>query len=460
MIVTLFTPHLANMAKRNEEGLAFVGIFMKNCEEWIVTDLACSSANITSIPLYETLGQDQAQYIINQTELGVIVCTESYVNDLIAHQKEGKVSSLKNIVLVNGNVEKYFDQAKEVGIEILDYESLMEKPAPNVDVRAPSEDSLFTICYTSGTTGNPKGVMITHKNMLMSMAASQKHGFQFFNTDVLISYLPMAHMMERLCVNGLMEVGGQIGIYNGDVLKIREDMGLLRPTLFASVPRLFNRLYQAINARFTEASRVKQSLISRALAAKIYYHDTQGAVTHRMWDRLIFKNSKAALGGRVRFMVTGSAPISTDVLKFLKICFCCPIVEGYGQTENCACAFLTVPQDGDLGHVGGPMPCLEFMLEEIPEMNYLSTDKDEEGREAPRGEICVRGTNVFQGYYKNPEETAAAFDAEGWLHSGDIGVRMASNGALKIIDRKKNLFKLAQGEYIAVEKCESICSMS
>ena len=106
------------------------------------------------------------------------------------------------------------------------------------------------------------------------------------------------------------------------------------------------------------------------------------------------------------------------------------------------------------------MPCLEWMLEEIPEMNYFKTDVDEQGRSAPRGEICVRGTNVFSGYYKNPEETSAAFDSDGWLHSGDIGVRMPENGALKIIDRKKNLFKLAQGEYIAVEKCESICSMS
>lgn len=133
----------------------------------------------------------------------------------------------------------------------------------------------------------------------------------------------------------------------------------------------------------------------------MHYYETTGALTHKLWDRLVFNKAKEFVGGNVRLMATGSAPIATDVLKFLRVCFCCPIVEGYGQTENCAAAFFTSPGDPTVGHVGGPLPCVEYMLEDIPDMNYLSTDVDEEGNLAPRGEICVRGASVFKGYYKN-----------------------------------------------------------
>jgi long-chain acyl-CoA synthetase len=159
-------------------------------------------------------------------------------------------------------------------------------------------------------------------------------------------------------------------------------------------------------------------------------------------------------------MVSGSAPISAEVLRFLRVAFGCPIIEGYGQTENCAAAFMTYPEDKEIGHCGGPLPCIDYKLVDVPEMQYLSTDLDEIGNSAPRGEICVRGLNVFKGYYKNPEETEATIDEEGWLHSGDIGIRLHHNGALKIIDRKKNIFKLSQGEYVSAEKIESVCSTS
>jgi len=166
-------------------------------------------------------------------------------------------------------------------------------------------------------------------------------------------------------------------------------------------------------------------------------------LTNTLWDKLVFGKIKSIFGGRVRLMITGSAPLAGDVLKFLRIVFACPIVEGYGQTETCGGSFLTMPDDSGYGYVGGPVPTLETKLVDVPDMNYLSTDTDEEGRRAPRGELCMRGPTVFRGYYKAPDLTAEAIDNEGWLHSGDIAVRHAHNGAFKLIDRKKNFFKLA-----------------
>jgi long-chain acyl-CoA synthetase len=154
-------------------------------------------------------------------------------------------------------------------------------------------------------------------------------------------------------------------------------------------------------------------------------------------------------------MLTGSAPISADVLNFLKICFACPIFEGYGSTENCACATLTAGNDTQSGHVGGPNAAVEIKLVDCPALNYLSTDKDEEGNHAPRGEVCLRGPIIFKGYFNDPENTANALDSNGWLHSGDVGC-IFSNGCLKILDRVKNIFKLSHGEYVAPEKLENV----
>ena len=157
----------------------------------------------------------------------------------------------------------------------------------------------------------------------------------------------------------------------------------------------------------------------------------------------------------MRLMVTGSAPISKDVLKFLKIAFCCPINEGYGQTECTAAASASASNDSEVGHIGGPYPTCDFRLFDIPEMNYTSKDQDEQGNPLPRGEICIRGFNVFRGYFQLPDKTAEALDENGWLHTGDVGV-LLPNGAVKIIDRKKNIFKLSQGEYVAPEKLEQV----
>lgn len=197
--------------------------------------------------------------------------------------------------------------------------------------------------------------------------------------------------------------------------------------------------------------------------SKISNVTTDGSYTHSLYDPLVFSKTKQAMGGRLRLMTSGSAPILPHVHSFMKVVMACPLIEGYGQTETTGVTFATDSLDPTTGHVGGPtvnfyvnQSNVEFKLEDIPEMNYTHKDVDSNKKPCPRGEICIRGPGVFVGYYKDPEKFRESIDSDGWFHTGDVGCILPGNGALKIIDRKKNIFKLQHGEYIAAEKVESV----
>jgi long-chain acyl-CoA synthetase len=207
---------------------------------------------------------------------------------------------------------------------------------------------------------------------------------------------------------------------------------------------------------------LKKKLFDAAVAAKTHNLVTTGELKHGFYDALIFNKIKKALGfDHIRLVVSGSAPLSTTVMLFYRILLGVPVIEGYGQTEGAACATICDPEDMmTAGHVGGPNPACEIVLADVPEMGYLHTDTDHKGQPCQgRGEIWVRGPVVFKGYYKDPEKTKETVDEEGWLHSGDIGL-WTSQGQLQIVDRKKNIFKLSQGEYVAPEKIENVIIQS
>jgi len=175
----------------------------------------------------------------------------------------------------------------------------------------------------------------------------------------------------------------------------------------------------------------------------------KGLTTSALWDKLVFSKTKARIGGRVRFILSGSAPLDVRLAEFLRICFCCTVIEGYGLTENFAGASISGLDEMQLGHVGKPLPCNEIKLVDVPEMNYSSKNTPQ------TGEIMLRGHNIFKGYYKDIEKTKEALEPDGWFHTGDVG-KWNENGTLSIIDRKKNIFKLSQGEYVAVEYLEGV----
>lgn len=262
---------------------------------------------------------------------------------------------------------------------------------------------------------------------------------EFHQDDVAISYLPLAHIFGRSSDLSAIKVGAAVGYFSGDINLLAEDMQTLKPTVMATVPRLLNRIYAKLVAASVDAPGVVGILAKKAVADKLANLEAGRGFTHPVWDRLLFNKMRLALGGRIRSICCGSAPISKEILSFLRIAFCCEIFEGYGSTETCATASVTHPGEYRPGHLGAPFPCCEIKLVDVPEMNYLATDP------YPRGEICVRGGNVFQGYHKDPEKTKEALDEEGWCHTGDIGM-IDEKGSIVVIDRKKNIFKLAQGE--------------
>jgi long-chain acyl-CoA synthetase len=295
---------------------------------------------------------------------------------------------------------------------------------------------------------------LTHKNFVAGISSFHvmfKHQKMFLPSvgDTHISYLPLAHVFERLCQGVMISGAARIGYFQGDTLKLLDDVAILQPTVFVSVPRLFNRIYDKVLAGVKAKGGIAAFLFNRAYQAK-KSNLKRGTVEHALWDRLVFGSIRARLGGKVKHIVSGSAPIAPDVMDFLRICFSADVYEGYGQTEQAA--GLTISYRGDLssGQVGPPQVCVEVKLKDIPAMNYTSQDKP-----FPRGEIMLRGHSVFQGYYNAPKQTAETLDADGWASTGDIG-QWDERGRLVVIDRVKNIFKLAQGEYIAPEKIESV----
>ena len=224
--------------------------------------------------------------------------------------------------------------------------------------------------------------------------------------------------------------------------------------MFAGVPRVYQKVYDRVNNQIAQSSWPKRKLFEAAYSTKLSNRRAGKTSADLPWwvDGLIFSKIKERLGGRVRLIVSGAAPLSAPLHEFLEICFCAPVVQGYGLSETCA---VTCISDESLwgradGHVGFPAPENEIVLESVPDMNYSVHDLP-----CPRGEILIRGRNVFSGYYKQPDKTAEVMTEDGWFHTGDVG-QWNANGTLSIIDRKKNIFKLAQGEYIAVEKLEQI----
>lgn len=442
----------------NNGPFKFMGIYSKNREEWLVADLACHLIGATVVTFYDTLGENTIEYILDQTKLTTIVMESKSLKKLITLKKSNGHGNLENIILLDVESEEILNQATEAGFKIFKYpEVLNTGKTQKVEFSPSTPETIATFCYTSGTTGIPKGAMISHKGLLADISALINTDLDIKSTDIHLSYLPLAHIMERAVVTACMLNAVAIGFYQGNPAKLLEDAQLLKPTIFIAVPRIFQRVYEVITTGMSKLGSFKKSLADKAVNSKLQDYRKNGSLTHSIWDRLVFKKSKEALGGRVRIMLTGSAPIEPKILEFLKICFCCPIIEGYGQTETCAGATITKANDFKIGHVGGPIPSIELKLIDCEGLNYKSTDVDEKGNLAPRGEICFRGNSLFSGYFNDLQNTKATVDQEGWLHTGDVGIILPDHGnALKIIDRVKNIFKLSHGEYVAPEKLENI----
>ncbi|KAH0547215.1 long-chain-fatty-acid--CoA ligase 5 isoform X2 [Cotesia glomerata] len=423
-----------------------VGLYSQNSPEWILTEQACYTYSLVVVPLYDTLGPDACAYIINQAEISLVICEDDKKCNLLLDKAP---RCLRKLVVVKETRPATIQRAKNRGVELLRFEDVERTGAQkNYPEIPPKPTDLCTICYTSGTTGHPKGVMLSHQNVMAGVCAVllQLGDHRPTSKDVMISFLPLAHMLERCCENGMYIVGGSVGFYSGDIKQLPEDMKALRPTVMPAVPRLLNRLYDKVQAEL-QSSFFKRMIFNMGISSKEAEIKKCIIRSNSFWDKLVFKKIQESMGGRLRLIVVGSAPLAGNVLTFARCALGCLIVEGYGQTECCAPITLTIQGDYIPEHVGPPVACCCVKLVDVPEMEYWAANN--------QGEVCVKGTNVFYGYYKNPEKTAEVIDQQGWHHTGDIGMWLP-NGCLKIIDRKKHIFKLSQGEYIVPEKIENI----
>ena len=446
----------------NEEPLRLLGIYSKNRPEWLLSYFGAVRDSITIVTVYDTLGDVALEYIFNQTKLSSIVLEAKVLEKFYNLAKNEKTGKIKNLIVLDKNEdEKYCEELKKLGFNIFTWEEIAkegEEKGKDIEFHSPSPDSISTINYTSGTTGYPKGAKVAHNSIILNTDVIEMLGLYLdIETDSYLSFLPLAHIMETLIMAVLVSRGIPIGFYNGDAKKLIEDAQILHPTCMCGVPRIAQRIYDAINSNLKKMPTMIQRIFKKAIDLKINDYKEKGILTNLFWDNIIFRNVRNVLGGRLRFMLLGSAPMDGYVLNFLRCALSCEIVEGYGQTEDAAGILLTKTYDPVTGHLGGPGYSTELKLIDVPDLEYKSTDIDPDtGKWRPRGELCVRGPILFKGYLNLPEETEKSLDKDGWLHSGDVAMIIPEHGnAFRIIDRVKNMFKLQQGEYISPEKIEN-----
>eukprot|EP00922_Rhytidocystis_sp_ex-Travisia-forbesii_P038844 GHVS01057868.1.p1 GENE.GHVS01057868.1~~GHVS01057868.1.p1 ORF type:complete len:564 (-),score=43.40 GHVS01057868.1:151-1842(-) len=448
-------PQLEFEAETYQTSFRFLGVFSKNRKEWAMCEQACNAFNLALVPLYDTLGVEACRYILQQTGMRCVVASDACADtllDMLAEEGATSTSSygqvrLTHIVLMENIKDKEMTKLKQkadkVAVILVPWHEVIEKGnMKRLPITPASPVSVNTICYTSGTTGLPKGVILSNRNIVATVCGALLAPFstpelEITPNDVHLSYLPLAHVFERIVDNVLFACGSKIGYFGGDAHKLLDDLSELRPTVFVSVPRLFNRIDDKVAEGVRDKSHISQILFSAGLRSKINKIKKCGDTGHVLWDALVFAKTKALLGGRVRFMISGSAPLDPNLQDRMQSLFCAPILEGYGLTETVGGTFVCLPGECESGHVGGVLPSVEFCLESVPDMDYDAAKAE------PKGELCLRGHSVSPGYFRNPDETKSVIDKDGWFHTGDIAV-IRPNGSIKLIDRKKNLFKLSQ----------------
>ncbi|PNW73635.1 hypothetical protein CHLRE_13g566650v5 [Chlamydomonas reinhardtii] len=433
-----------------------VGVFGANCPEWMVAMQACNRMAMHCVPLYDSLGENAIEYIVNHSE-AVAAFVSSEKLPALAKALPKTKATLKVVVYWGAGNEAAAKAAKDLGYVVHSFDELLAlgaaKPAEPVP---PKPDDLCTIMYTSGTTGDPKGVMLTHTAVVASVITARSYcsnnGVDLNQHDRLLSYLPLAHIFDRVNEEWFLSIGAAIGYWQGDVTKLVEDVAALQPSLFLGVPRVFDRIYTRIMGQINGAGLIKRSLFNWGFSRKLYFL-RQGYAHNKaapFFDKLLFTKVAARLGGKIKAVVSGGAPLAPHVEDFLRVTMCAPVVQGYGLTETSAASFIACADVmAQAATVGPPTPMTEFRLESVPDMNCDALDA-----KTPKGEVLIRGAANFTGYYKAADKTEEVLEKDGWFHTGDIAI-LTPSGAIKIVDRKKNIFKLSQGEYVAVEALES-----
>ena len=416
-----------------------VSILSETRPEWAIADYACLCAQAADVPIYPTLTARQTEYILKDSgAVGVFCSTAEQVAKVL--EIRPNLPALRHVIV-------FEPEGKREGTITLEEMEARGRAAAETYPRlreeavAVSPDALATLIYTSGTTGDPKGVMLTHNN-LWSNVQGGLQVLPLTAEDECLAMLPLSHVYERMVDYTLLAAGVIIN-YAESFDKVAQNLQEVRPTIVLSVPRLYEKVYARVLENALGGSSVKRKIFFWAkrvgeewATLRLDQRPIPGwlAFRHRIADRLVFAKLRARTGGRIRYFISGSAPLSPEIARFF-FSAGLPVLEGYGLTETSPVLTLNPWQRPRIGSVGVTFP--EVRLQ-------IATD----------GEILAKGPNVMQGYYNKPEATTEAIDAEGWFHTGDIG-ELDADGYLKITDRKKDLIKTAGGKYIAPQPIEN-----
>src|ERR1043166_234509 len=397
-----------------------VALLSESCVEWVLSDQGCIFLGAIMVPIYPTLSADQVKYIVNDCGArAIFLSNQEKLSELESTLKD--CSTIENVIVFRGEDSQkrplILNEIEAHGRELdAEHPQLIDEL-----MRAARPEDLATIIYTSGTTGEPKGGMLTHANMVSNLIDSSNH-LEFGEKDSALSVLPLSHVFERQAMNMYLHHG--MSAYFGSLDTLGEHLREVRPTVFVGVPRIYEKILARVRDRGAEKGKLNAAVVNWSIEVGQQWARLKAdhrrvpvglALKHKLADILIFEKLRKAMGGRIRLLVSGSAPISDDVaLAFLGAEL--PIVQGYGLPE--ASPVITAGQTDDIriGTAGKPI-------------------RNVEGRIAADGEIETRGPHVMVGYWNKPEETRAAFTDDGWMRTGDIG-QLDAEGYLTITDRK------------------------
>jgi len=420
-----------------------IAIIAENRPEWVYADMAILGLGAVDVPIYPISTSETIEFILNNSEaVGIIVSNQFHMNKVL--KARDNVKSLRFIIVMNeidtgGEKDVYLlKDIKKMGNEFE-----LENPnhfADNIELSR--EDDLCTLIYTSGTTGEPKGVMLTHKNIISNVMAVHEI-IKVGSEDLFLSFLPLSHVFERMAGYYLPLTSGSQIAYAESIEKVASNLMEIKPTIMTAVPRLFERIYSKVKKGVDASPEKKQKIFNWAISVGEAFHiakKTENGVPiglklkHALADKLVFTKIREKTGGNLRFFVSGGAALARELGVFFETVGIL-VLEGYGLTESSPVIAVNRPYNYKFGTVGHTMPGVEVKI-------------------APDGEILAYGPNIMSGYYKNTEETEKTIK-NGWLHTGDIGV-FDAEGFLMITDRKKSLFKTTSGKYIAPTPIENM----
>jgi len=423
--------------KRNDK----IAIIAENRPEWVYADMAILSLGAVDVPLYPISIAETIEFILNNSEaVGVIVSNKFQLNKVLKIRNNCR--NLRFVIVMNANEKEKdvfsFQDIQTKGLEFKrDHPNFFEESC-----RLSQENELCTIIYTSGTTGEPKGVMLSHKNIVSNIKAAHEI-LDIGETDVFLSFLPLCHIFERMGGYYTAFSCGATTAYAESIEKIASNMEEIHPTILTAVPRLFERMYSKIKRNVESQPANKQKIFNWAIELGKEYQIARKSgrpipiflsLKHKLADKLVFQKLREKTGGRLRFFISGGAALARELGLFFESAGIL-IIEGFGLTESSPVISANRLNDYKFGTVGKPMPGVEIKI-------------------AQDGEILAYGPNIMQGYYRNKKETEETIK-NGWLHTGDIGV-FDAEGFLIITDRKKHLFKTSGGKYIAPTPIENM----